>query len=176
MIASIANNHHHDSKLFHNIFQILLKYDDQIKQTFSNYEIFSIFKNNKLILLFLFENKFIKIDAILYQEFVSTFETNGYYCHFFYPELKEFAGDEKTKNIKESLLAYNSTIFDQFDEKRHQGVDDAYISSLIRSDSVEQFIQHINKSNIPLSSTIKASIFETNSFLIENQNSTLIEY
>ena len=42
--------------------------------------------------------------------------------------------------------------------------------------SVEDFISYINRKNIPLYSEIAPSIFETNSFLIDNKNTTLIEY
>ena len=48
--------------------------------------------------------------------------------------------------------------------------------SLIRKDSVVEFIEHINRNNISVSSEITPSIFEENSFLIDNKNTTLIEY
>ena len=45
----------------------------------------------------------------------------------------------------------------------------------MHTDSVEEFISYVNKINISFESTIKPSIFETNSFLIDKKP-TLIEY
>ena len=47
---------------------------------------------------------------------------------------------------------------------------------MIRKDSIDEFIIYINHKSISISSEITPSIFETNSFLIENKNITLIEY
>ena len=66
--------------------------------------------------------------------------------------------------------------FDNYEEKRQEGENDSYICSLIRQDSVEEFISYVNRSNISLSSQISPSIFETNAFLIKNDTTTLIEY
>ena len=50
------------------------------------------------------------------------------------------------------------------------------ICSLIRQDSVVDFITHVNRYNISPLSRISPSIFETNPFLIDNTNTSLIEY
>ena len=47
---------------------------------------------------------------------------------------------------------------------------------MIRADSIDDFIIYVNRYNISLSSTINSSIFETNSFLLKNKKTTLIEY
>ena len=57
-----------------------------------------------------------------------------------------------------------------------KGENGSYICTLIRHDLVEEFISHVHRTNISLSSQIKTSIFETNSCLIENKNTSLIEY
>ena len=59
------------------------------KQTLSNFELFQIFKDNKLILLFLFENEMIHFDIYIEDSInMMKFEDGTEYCHFFYPEIK----------------------------------------------------------------------------------------
>ena len=41
-----------------------------------------------------------------------------------------------------------------YDEKRQKGENDSYICTLIRNDLIDEFIVHVNKTNISLSSTI----------------------
>ncbi|KAK8881362.1 hypothetical protein M9Y10_004098 [Tritrichomonas musculus] len=176
-IKRISDHHRRDVNFIQRIEKILQHYKEQIKQTLSNEEIFHIFESNKLIVLFLFKNDIITISEDIYEQIVSKIETNGNrYCHFFYPELKAYKGEEEMKSIKEELLAHDPTIFDEFERKRQEGQNDSYICSQIRKDSVEEFISYINRHNISVSSEIKPSIFETNSFLIENKNTSLIEY
>lgn len=64
----------------------------------------------------------------------------------------------------------------QFKEKCLIGENDSYLCSLIRQDSVIEFIQYITKNNININSSVKHSIFETNIFLIQNQPTTLIDF
>ena len=64
----------------------------------------------------------------------------------------------------------------EFDEKLKIGENDSYICHLIRNDSIEKFVIFVNQTNLNLSSQIKSSIFETNLFLIKNDETTLIEY
>ena len=139
-------------------------------QTFSNDEIFRLFRKDKKILLYLFKNNIIKAN----KELFNTMYSNGKsYCYFFYPEIKEFDdGDE----IKNELLSIDPNIFDQFEEKQQQGQNDSYICSLIRQDSVDDFIIFINQYNFSLDMEINSSIFETNDFLINREHITLIEY
>ena len=72
-----------------------------------------------------------------------------------------------------------SKYFTESDENhaflKEKGENDSYVYQLIRDDSIEEFIIYINQSNLPLTSTIKPSIYETNSFIID-QNITLLEY
>ena len=177
LLVNVANNIHRSQSLFNKIFQIIEYYEDQIKQTFSNITIFNTFQSNKKLLLFLFKKRIIVIDNIISNELLSKNEFNGNdYCHFFYPEIKKFIDKENIKSIEKELLEIDSNIFDHFDEKREEGENDTFICSLIRKDSVEEFISYVNRANISLNSEINHSIFETNSFLIENKNISLIEY
>ena len=172
MIEHISNNHHRDEIFINKIFQILQYYKQQIKQTLSNVQIFNIFQNNKKILLFLIENEIIKVDKCIAHKILTKSKNNGNgYGYFFYPEIKKFLTQKKIKEIKSK----NDNIFDNFDENRHKGENDSYICTLIRQDSVEDFIIYVNRTNIDLKSEIVPSIFETNSFLL-GKNPTLIEY
>ncbi|KAK8880413.1 hypothetical protein M9Y10_003085 [Tritrichomonas musculus] len=177
LITAISNNYHREKSFFEKIYQILEHYEVQIKQTFSNKELFDIFQSNKKILLFLFQKEIITIDDYIYNELQYKIERNGNrYYHFFYPEIKKFIGEEKTNDIEKELVSINSDIFDRFEEKRQEGENDSFICSLIREDSVEKFVEYVIRANIPLKSDVIPSLFETNSFLIENKSTTLIEY
>ena len=57
LITRISDNHNRCNNLLDKIFLILKDFANEIKKYFSNFEIFDIFKNNKRILLFLFEKK-----------------------------------------------------------------------------------------------------------------------
>ena len=176
-IKSISDNHHRDCHFIQKITQIFQHYKEQIKQILSNDEIYQIFESNKLIVLFLLKNEFITISEKIYNEMIIKKEPNGNsYCHFFYPELEKFKGEEKMKNIKKDILSINPTAFEHFEKNRQEGENDSFICSLIRNDLVEEFISYINRNNYSVSRKITPSIFETNQFLISNNNTTLIEY
>ena len=177
IIKNISDNHHRDQNLVKKTFQLLQHYKNQIKQTLSNDEIFHLFETNKLLVLFLLKNDILTLTESICEEMVYKYETNGErYCHFFYPELEHFLGEEKIEYIKKELLNKSPKAFDNYEEKRQEGQNDSLICSMIRNDSVEEFISHMNRNNYSLSSQITPSIFETNSFLIEQKNITLIEY
>ena len=65
LLLKIAKNHHHETDFYAKIFKIILYFENQIVNYFSNMEIFNIFKNNKRILLFLFKKK-----MIIFNEFI----------------------------------------------------------------------------------------------------------
>ena len=58
LLTTISNNHHRYSNFFIKIDQILSFLKQKIKQTFSNIEIFDLFKHNLRILLFFIKNDF----------------------------------------------------------------------------------------------------------------------
>ncbi|KAK8890285.1 hypothetical protein M9Y10_035058 [Tritrichomonas musculus] len=177
LITSIGDNYHREKSTFKKLFQIIEHYGSQIKRTYSNNEIFDIFHKNKKILQFLFGKKIIKIDEKISKKLIYKIEANGNgFYHFFYPEIKKFIGVQKVKDIQKELLAKDPNIFHNFEEKRLEGENEDFICSLIREDSVEEFIEYVNRKSISVNSEITPSIFETNPFLIDNKNTTLIEY
>ena len=77
-------------------------------------------------------------------------------------------------SIENELLKIDPNIFDNFNEKCMVGENESFLCSLIRNDSVEDFIAYVNRFNISLSTKIPNSIFETNSMLCK-KDPTLIE-
>ena len=71
LINTITQNHHRDSEFFTKIKQILFVINENLKHTYSNFEIFKIFQNNKNILLFLFENEIVKIDELIFNKILN---------------------------------------------------------------------------------------------------------
>ena len=94
---------------------------------------------------------------------------------YLYPKIKEFIDEKLQKQIEELILQKYSETISSFEEKCQIGENDSYICSLIRSDSVEEFISYVNRTNLSLLTKIKPSFYETNSFLIDKEP-TLIEY
>ena len=155
MISQISQYHHRTKSITENIEKILLFYEDEIKRTFSNKEIFNIFKNDKKNLLFLFNKNIITIDKSI-SNYLSR------YGDFFAFEIEGLTGQKKEKD-------------EEFERKRQIGENDSAICQIIREDLIDDFIVYTNQSNLPLNSKIQRSTFETHSFLNE-KSVTLIEY
>ena len=163
LISKISQNHHRGPDFFSKIERIIKHFKENIKKFFTNSEIFNIFKNDKRILLFLFEEKIIEMNGYIVK--VMT-KTNKYikanYPEYFSPEIKLFEKDE----IKLSENFYNN---------RKIGENEKIICELIRKDMSSDFVAYIHRTNYSSNATIESSIYETNSFLY-NKKPTLIEY
>ena len=170
LISKVAKNTFRKSNLFEKIEKIILHFENEIKQTFSNWEIFTIFKKQKRILLFLFEKRIINVDNAIAQYFL---QKNDFY---FYHEIKFFIENKKKEIIESKLAKFEPDILNNYEEKRRVGENDSYICFLIRNDLIDEFITFVNQTNLTLSNSIKPSIFETNSFLLKKKEITLIEY
>ena len=121
--------------------------------------------------MFLFEKQIISIDQSIVELILESDSSKRY----FFNEIKNLISSKKKIIIGRGLLKRDLKIFENFDEKRKDGLNDFYICSLIRNDLVEEFIAYVNRNSISLESRIKSSIFETNSFLIDKEP-LLIEY
>ena len=164
LICEISDNYHRSLNFFNKIDQILKFFENDIKQNFSNYSIFNIFKSNKRLLLFLFKEKILIPDKFIYSKIINSKYSEKNYLQYFYPEFKSFSNNE----MDESDL-------ELFEKNRIIGENDQYICELIRDDLIDDIIIYVNRTNFSLSKPINSSIFETNSFLL-NKNPTLIEY
>ena len=172
LVSSIYNNHHRKEDILSKIQKIILYLVDDIKLLLTCNDLFNIFINDKAIILLLLENKIISSDQI-YNFYINT--NNKLFISFFYPEIKYYADKEKINQIEREIIEIDPDFNDNYETKRQIGENDSYICSLMRQDSISDFVSHVTRSNTSLSSTIKRSIFETNSFLIEKEP-TLIEY
>ncbi|KAK8881399.1 hypothetical protein M9Y10_004135 [Tritrichomonas musculus] len=176
LINKISKNHHRNPHFFNQIEKILLYLEKEIKQTFSNYDLFCFFKSNKRVLLFLLTKKIITIDKTIFSFlYDKDFKEGRQYCTFLYPEVKTVADEDSLKDIEDAISKQGYNDIDNFDERRLIGENDSYICTLIRNDSLNDFISLVTEKKIQLTSQIKPSIFETNSFLLVNKPS-LIEY
>ena len=185
IISKISENHHGCSNFFSKIEQILRVFKNDIKK-YPNIEIFNIFKKSKRILLFIIEEKILIFDAYIAKKMITKKYLSAKYPHYFMPEIKKFINEKWFTNTREWVKEIKQELPDDFYDLRKEGENDSYICNLIRNDSVEEFVSYVNRNIISRNSTITKSIYETNSFLIKNQNEsnantntkgvTLIEY
>ena len=160
LLYKIGSNHHRSSELFNRLSRIieyLKKNDLQIQKE----EIMNIFKSNKPLLLFLFEQEILISDESIVKYIMDSSEQELYF--YFSLGIKDYIEEEFQEN------------FDTFISKMKEGLNDSYICKIIRQDSIDEFVSHINRTNLSLKSTIKADVYESNSILIE-KDASLIEY
>lgn len=174
LLLRISNNHHNAASISIQINKILSFLRQKITSKFSNFEIFDIFKTSKRILLFLFEEKIIIPDEHIVKIMTSYKYSKKGYPYYFINEIKSFIDQDFASIIEKENKKIDTTSL-SFDEKRKIGENDSYLCQLIRNDSINDFISHVNLKNIPLRTTIEISIFESNSFLL-NKKPSLIEY
>ena len=167
ILSKIANNHNRATNFFSKIERILKIFKEEMKEYFTNPEIFNIFKGNKRILLYL-----IKENIIIINKSVINKLRQKNYIYYFYPEIDQIDSEIFDRKYIKKIIEDS---FDIYEEKRKIGENDSYLCELIRNDSIDEFIQYLNENKRSLTSIIEPSIFETNSFLI-NKKISLIEY
>ena len=170
-ISKVSDNHYHRPNFLAKIEKILINFKKEIKKYLTNEEIFLTFKKNKLIILFLIKEKILKIDNAIFS-LINKIDSSKFYLQYFFKEISKFLSKDDKKRINKNISKYSK---DEFQEKRQIGENDTSICELIRKDSIEQFIMHVEKNSCLLDSKIGSSYFETNSFLLK-KNPTLIEY
>ena len=175
LLSKISKHHQRTPDFISKITKTLLIYKAEIKQTFSNLELYKIFKNNKLILLSLIEEDIITPDRALANTVFQLKEEKPEFFFYFFSIFKKFYQKRKRQKIEEEMKRFTQDDEELFEQKIRKGENDHYICELIRNDSIDDFISHVNQKNISLSSQIEQSIFETNSYLLKNKTN-LIEY
>lgn len=173
LIAHISSNFSHKLNFFSKIEKILNYFKNDIKSKYSNIEIFHIFKQSKRILLFLITEQIITLDESIAKKFFTDKYISFKYPEYFAPEIKPILDSitldyEKRQKISQ-LKYFIDYLPKDFEENRKRGENEEYICQLIRDDSIEDFIVHVNKNQISLNSTISVSIYETNKFLLKNK-------
>lgn len=170
LISTISNYHTRTPNFMNKVEKIILYYKEQI-QSISKQEIINIFRKNRRVLLFLFNQQILIPDEFAYQQLVKHDYFNKlFYSFYFYPEFKAYIDPSVHQAIESKLKEYPN--LEKFNQRRLIGENELLISKIIREDSLDEFIAYITqyKSNITLQ-----SYFETNPFLI-NKTPTLIEY
>lgn len=187
MISKIFNNHNRCSSFISNFERILQQIKKYVVDHLSNSEIFKIFKRNKRILLFLFEEKIICMDKAIIQKFMKQKYLTAKYPQYFSPEIKVFINESSYNNYQKEYFINNlytgkdeipnffNKLPENFDELRKIGENDDHICELIRNDSLDDFIICITKNENLKQTIIAPSIYETNPFLTFT-NPTLMEY
>ena len=168
IIVKISNNINRHSTFFNRIAKILLELKETIKQTFTNHELFNLFKSNKVLLLFLFKEEMIKIDYFIINIIQSEKYKKKNYPSYFAPEI---AGDDKNQ-VSDELFNKDPELFEEY---RKNGENTDEIAVLIRKDLIDEFITYVSQKEYPLNSKIEDSLFETNSYLLK-KGATLIQY
>ena len=170
LIESITSNHFYDKNYWERIEDILLLIKDDITNLLTNDEIFTIFKNNKKMILFLFQSNILIPDHSIFVILTNQTYENFQNDYYFYTELNQFyVSNEKydeCSNLKDNLL---------HEQKRQLGENDNDICHLIRNDLLNEFISYLNKNNLSPNYEIIPSMYETNQFLIQNK-ANLINY
>ena len=172
-IANISNNHHRSPQFFNKIEKIIKILIEDIKKFYSDIELFNIFKENKRLLLFLFEEKIITPDKNMFNIITKSEYKSKNYPQYFFHEFKSFYTKKLIEIINEEKIDYES---ESFFAKRRIGENDGEACELIRNDSVDEFVAKFGqKTHFWGMRDIKDSIFETNPFLIE-KNPGYLEY
>lgn len=177
LLSKITKNHQSNQLFFERIEKIFDHLKDHIKKFYSDSQIFHLFKNNKRMLLLLFQKQILTPDDTIINFIKITTDKNGTkYRHYFYPEIKPLISDDLIRMIEGELFEIDNNYSKNFEFNRQSCENDSYICQLIRNDSVEDFVSYVNRANLSLSeSRVKHSLFETNRYLIIN-NPTYIEY
>ena len=90
LISKIENNHHRSQLFFDKIQFIIILLKEKIQKCLSNFEIFKIFKTNKKILLFLFEEKIIVPDKKICNFIRNDLSELQNFFSYFFSEFKKF--------------------------------------------------------------------------------------
>ena len=162
LLSILYENHHQQQENMVFIEKIIINYKDYILKNFQNCELYTIFRNDKKLLLYLIQSQILKIDKNIIRQLS---KNDDYY---FYNEVKDSLKSDIQKEISKEIP-------DDFNLKRGKGENDSYLSEIIRKDSIDEFISYVAQTNISLKHEIKQSIYETNSILID-KTVTLIEY
>lgn len=191
LILIISNKHHRFNNFFKKIDKFFHFYKDKIHEMFSNDEIFNLFKKNKRILLFFIEEKVLIMNKSISSKILDSKLVKTNYQYYFLPEIKPFIGSNLyeiyrinlNSLLKDDEFPQNSIIAEasnellsNFYQNRKIGENHEFVYKIIREDLIKEFIKYSTKTDLNLYSCIKCSIYETNSFLLKKEKTTLIEY
>ena len=172
LISKVSKHHRGGRNQTAKLKKVIAYFLPVIKQTLSNLDLFRIFRGSRLLVLFLFDEQAVRVDEEV--AYLVSQKVGMHGLNFFYPEVKRFL----TKNGKYGpIIASNTTIKkdETFERKRREGENDSQICSLIREDSLEEFVRKFCEEKRSPSDEVPPSLFETHPMLIKKK-ATLIEY
>ena len=101
------------------------------------------------------ENDFLIPDQKIISKILSQKDCNNFkLSHYLFSGIKNYITSKQVNNNKKLIEEKYQEKIEIFEEKCRKGENDSYICSLIRNDSVEEFISFINQKNIPLNTKI----------------------
>lgn len=145
---------------FEKIIQLL-----DLFQTYHSNLIFKIFRFSRRCIYYFFKKELIKPNDQMLKEIIKN-NMQQFFYQYIPTSLYYY------KKCCNRLILYNQP---DADEKLDIGENELPICSLIRRDSIEEFVTYVSKNNFNLETTINPSIFETNPFLC-GKTIKLIEY
>lgn len=172
LISKVSKHHRGGQNQTAKLKKVIAYFLPVIKQTLSNLDLFRIFRGSRLLLLFLFDEQAVRVDEEV--AYLVSQKVGMHGLNFFYPEVKRFL----TKNGKYGPIIASNTTFkkdETFERKRREGENDSLICSLIREDSLEDFVRKFCEEKRSPSDEVPPSLFETHPMLIKKK-ATLIEY
>ena len=155
LISKIADNHHRGADFFDKLERIIKYFTKDTSLPISHY-IPDYTNYNERFIYLLLEKKLIKPDDLFINQYLQNEAKNQFY--YLYPVMKEFLEEEMQKQIENKILEHFGEELSTFEKKFQIGENDSYICSLIRSDLVEEFVAYVNRTNLPLLSTINPSL------------------
>ncbi|KAK8848312.1 hypothetical protein M9Y10_019373 [Tritrichomonas musculus] len=174
-LISEVSNYHQRTRIFINkIEKILQLFESEIKENFSNLQIFNIFKSNKRILLFLFESQIIIPNKAIFNVITNGKYKIRNYPEYFFTEYEKFFDED----LKNQIKAKNPDIsnIEIYEQKRKKGENDDHLCQIIRNDSLDEFISYFKDKKLTTYVKVSHSIFETNPLLLKNRSLLIIEY
>lgn len=173
LISEISNNIFRSSSFLEKTLKIVRKCKSYFGQYYEALDCFNIFKNNKLLLLLLFQEQILTPNDQMNLIIQSFPYKERYYPEYFYLEFQHLNNEETNQKILKNISISTKSLPPDFQKKRLVGENDHSLCSYIRNDDLEQFIDFINANNYKLNTEIDQSIYETHPFLM---NPTIIEY
>ena len=104
IISKISDNHHRNQNFIFKIERVIKNYQKEIKNYFTNFDIFYIFRKNKRILLYLLNEKIIIPDNQIAWHILSNKYINRFYPQYFFKEFKQFYNDQFNNKILSTII------------------------------------------------------------------------
>lgn len=165
LLSVLSVCYHRNKHFIDNIFHLFKKYQNQIKKTFSNTFLFDLFKDYRLIILFLIKNKIITFDLNIYLK-ITTISPQC--TKFLAKEINEFIDKENIHFKKVGILTD-----ELFEEKSSQ------ICRYIQNDSIRDFVTFVTLNhNFNMNQKVPYDpMFEIDPFLYKNaEKLSVLEY